>query len=141
MSNYYGVLEAIAVLASALLGVIVTFWPPVNPNVKLATVFTFAVLGLTAIWFKQQKETADQTKAQAVAADLVSWQRGDPLHPPIVQLLFSRKPNDYQVILGIENVSDFPAYDVSLRLWDLDNVPKVPNLQKLNEWSLIQNLS
>lgn len=106
-----------------------TFWPPESGRIKLAIVFVFAVLGITAIWLQQQKENRDKVQSSATNAELVNWQRGDSTKPPrLGHPLISVNPDNgiTTIRFTVENDSDFPAYDINGRVWDLENVPDRP---------------
>jgi hypothetical protein len=125
----YSKFQSGVVLLSALLGVIVTFWPPDSFKIKLAIVFIFAVLGLTAIFLQQQKEKGDKASAEHIQAELLNWQRGDPKNPPRFGFTQSVNPADGALTIRfhMENDGDYPAYDISGRLWDLDRpLPSPP---------------
>jgi hypothetical protein len=124
----YSALQAVVVLVTALLGAIVTLWPPDNFRVKLVIVFVFLVLGIVAVWLQQQKENQDQRAAESDRAELLNWQRGDPKHPPYVGYAIAVDPASNVTTLQflVQNPSDFPAYDIGIRLWDVDSLPKNP---------------
>jgi hypothetical protein len=59
--------------------------------------------------------------------ELLNWQRGDPKNPPHVGFSTAVKPDGtLNILFNIQNPSDFPAYDISVRLYDMDNLPKSP---------------
>jgi len=123
----YSTLQSVVVLATAFLGVIVTLWPPSNPQYKLGVVFVFLVFGVVALWLQRQKETVDKTESTKAQNLLLNWQRGDPVKPPRVGFTQALMPNGtLQMRFTVHNPSDFPAYEISVRVWDVDNVPESP---------------
>jgi len=122
----YSKLQAVVVFVTAVLGVVVTFWPPESFKLKLSIVFVFVVLGLTAIWLQQMKETRDKVQSEQAQAELLNWQRGDSRHPPRFGILSGVNPANgvLSIRFTMVNDSDYPAYEVSGRLWDLDTAFK-----------------
>ena len=58
--------------------------------------------------------------------ELINWQRGDPNNPPYVGYLTSVRDGVLTIQFIMENPSEFPGYDISVRVWDIDNMPKDP---------------
>lgn len=59
-------------------------------------------------------------------AELINWQRGDPDNPPRVGHTLRLRDGVPTVQFLMENPSKFPAFDVNIRLWDIEDVPKAP---------------
>ena len=99
-----------------------SLWPPHSFKIKALTVFLFAVLGLCAIFLQQQKDAHDISESGKAQAELLNWQRGDPAHPPRFGFITSIDPESKTLTIRISvmNESEYTAYDINGRLWDLD---------------------
>jgi hypothetical protein len=142
----YSLLQAIAVAMLAFLGVIVTLWPPENFRLKVAIALVFGILALLTLKFQQLKENEDKVRADQATlensksqAELLNWQRGDPKTPPRISCAQAVMPDGGLTIhFSMENPSEFPAYDISARLWDIDNLPKgTTGLEELIRSSIV----
>jgi hypothetical protein len=120
--DIYAKVQSVVVLATAILGVVVTFWPPNSFKIKAALVFLFIVLGLTALFLQEQREKNQKAEVDKAQAELLNWQRGDPKNPP--RFGMARNVNEDTQVLTVsflmENPSQYPAYEINGRLWDLD---------------------
>jgi hypothetical protein len=120
--------QAIITLLLAVGAIIVTFWSPSTFLWKLIIVFLFVVLGIVTVWLQEQKEKCDAASSEATRKELLNWQRGDPDNPPFIGIMTSlgmTGNGPLTIDFTMENESRFPAYDVSVRLWDVDAVASV----------------
>ena len=62
----------------------------------------------------------------ADVAELINWQRGNPETPPYVDRLVSVKDGNLTLRFQMYNKSKYPAYDISVRVWDIDKLRKGP---------------
>jgi hypothetical protein len=148
--DVYSKLQSVIVLVTALLGVAVSLWPPNTFKIKAGLVFLFAVLGLAALFLQQQKEKGDVLKTETAQKELLNWQRGDPNNPPRIghPIVSVDGAGITTMQFIVENPSQFPAYDIHGRLWDIDSLPQNPtrmedilshDIAQINESSLPGN--
>jgi hypothetical protein len=126
--DIYSKWQAIATLLMATGAIVVTFWTPEKFAWKLLIVFLFVVAAIVTIWLQEQKENRERDRAEKTQKELLNWQRGDAQNPPRVDYAMGVDPvtNKLVIRFTVINPSEFPAYDIGGRLWDIDDVAKEP---------------
>ena len=120
-----------------------TFWTPNSFRWKLVIVFLFVVSAIVTVWLQEQKESRDKSRTENAQAELLNWQRGDPKNPPYVGYLKFINPvsNALTLKFTVENPSDFPAYEINVRVWNIDNLPGASaSLEELLRHSITANI-
>jgi hypothetical protein len=136
-------LQALSTLLLAVGAIIVTFWPPTNVRWRLLIVFLFVAVAIVGAWLQKQKEDSAESHVEHAQAELLNWQRGDSERPPYVifEILVDGVSSESKVQFLLRNSSDFPAYDIGVRLWDTDVFPTEKiSLEKIIERSIVNEL-
>jgi hypothetical protein len=120
----YSLWQQIVTALIALAGIIVAICPPQGAW-KWVVIVGFALGFAATVFLGHLKDVADTS----VQTQLLNLQRGDPKKPPYITYSLGVDPTD-KVLKSITfimyNDSDFPAYDVSGRLWDPENFLNLP---------------
>lgn len=136
--------QAIVTLMLAVGAIVVTFWSPSTFLWKLMVVFLFVVAGIATVWLQEQKEMRDKVRADAAEKNLLNWQRGDPDNPPRINFfrtLKAEEAGETELKFYVENPSQFTHYDISLRLWDVANIPDPPtDLEDIMNRSMVKEM-
>jgi hypothetical protein len=124
--DIYSKWQAVATVLLATGAIVVTFWAPEKFAWKLIIVFLFVVAAIVTVWLQEQKESREHDRAERTQTELLNWQRGDPKNPPRVGHLISIDPDSNRAIIRFTmyNPSEFPAYDLSARVWDIEDMEK-----------------
>ena len=112
-------------------------WPKKHPWLTVGAFVLVGGIGMFAAMRQGQQSAKEATEAQREVAkaqtELLNWQRGDPKNPPHVDYLMTvdaaglrSAPGTLTIRFTMYNPSEFPAYDINVRVWDIDSLPKEP---------------
>lgn len=117
-------LSALILFGSTLTWALKTGWPLLPRLVvgMLVGALIFVLFPVSMQWLKSRQ----LAKSPSEIAELLNWQRGDTKNPARVIFFTAEKEGVLTLQFAMENPSQFPAYDINVRVWDIANMTKTP---------------